>query len=90
MANKSNTVQSLRAELESVDTAIEKYTRVRKALVEVITFMGNEELHDLMGTPNKAEHEEEESKDGKEKGLPSLPQDGIEAVRKALAARNQT
>jgi predicted CopG family antitoxin len=99
MPNKSETLQALKAELESVDATIEKYTKVRHALIEVIKFLGNEQLQDLLsdgGEPSSdadaeetAETMEEETEHIPQESLPALPQDGIEAVRKALAARNQ-
>ncbi|NBC17068.1 MAG: hypothetical protein GVY18_07100 [Bacteroidetes bacterium] len=102
MPSKSETLQSLKAELESVDATIEKYTKVRHALIEVIKFLGNEQLQDLLSdgeepasetdaeeTAEAMEDMEEEAEHVPQESLPALPQDGIEAVRKALAARNQ-
>ena len=93
MPSKSETLQSLKAELESVNAAIEKYTKVRAALIEVITFLGNEELQDLLNETEEAEESSAQAAKGdgssEKPTLPALPQDGIEAVRKALAARNQ-
>ena len=88
MSSKSNTLQGLKAELEHVDAAIAKYSRVRKALVEVISYLGNEEVHDLINQANEQAEEEDEVVDYSQPA-PALPKDGIEAVRKALAARSQ-
>lgn len=98
MSGKSDTLQSLKAELEAVNATIAKYQKVRAALIEVITFLGNEELQALTKIPAEATAEadepveataSEEEGDGAA-GLPALPTDGIEAVRKALAARNRS
>lgn len=90
--SKSQTLQSLKAELENVNAAIEKYQKVRTSLIDVITFLGNEELEGLMskaGAVEKEEPEAEETHGDGTSALPAVPQDGIEAVRKALAARNR-
>jgi hypothetical protein len=97
MPSKSETLQALKAELESVNATIEKYSKVRSALIEVIKFLGNEQLQDLLShseetAPEALEDDSTAEGDGSQttqESLPALPQDGIEAVRKALAARNQ-
>jgi len=100
MNSKSETLRALKVELESVDATIEKYSKVRSSLIEVIKFLGNEQLQDLLSdaeeaSQNKAETDAEAATakgDGSQPSqetLPALPQEGIEAVRKALAARDQ-
>lgn len=99
MNSKSETLHALKAELESVNATIEKYSKVRGALIEVIKFLGNEELQDLLSDAEEASLDEVEAKNVAAEGdgsqpsqetLPALPQEGIEAVRKALAARDQS
>lgn len=90
MAAKSDTLQDLKEQLESVEATIEEYQRVRTSLVDVISFLGNQGLQDL----TRASHEEKQPANGQPEparasNVPAIPQDGIDAVRKALAARSQ-
>lgn len=89
MAAKSDTLQDLKDQLESIEAMIEEYQRVRSSLIDVISFLGNQGLQDLVrGTRTESAPNGQVEQD-RPSSMPAIPQEGIDAVRKALAARSQ-
>lgn len=97
MTRKKNTIQSLEAELATLEATIEKFTRARGALIEVITYLGEDEQrgapsYDRSSSTNAEAEEATGSNDGATEleALPPLPREGFAAIRNALAVREQS
>lgn len=93
---RKKTIRSLQAEIANVDARIERFTRARNALIEVITYL--DEVETRLGPgdgPGSSADTEAEGGAGsdtpsrKPSSLPALPRERLEAVRVALAAQEK-
>ena len=89
MAAKSDTLQDLKDQLETVESMIEEYQRVRSSLIDVISFLGNQGLQDFARAARAENAPNGQPEQDRPSAMPAIPQEGIDAVRKALAARSQ-